>query len=86
MWSDINDERMVRAFQRLDADGSLDVTLEEFNARTKDFVKAHDRNGDGVLTKADRKSGKRHGPKGPGADRMKFEKKGPKGPPEKKDI
>ena len=62
IWKDRHDERIVRAFQRYDADGDLKVTFEEFSAPMKDFVKNHDANGDGVLTRAERGGGKYHRP------------------------
>ncbi|MEX3008464.1 calcium-binding protein [Hoeflea sp. TYP-13] len=61
VWQDMNSDRVVRGFQKLDADGNLQVTQEEYSARTSDFVKKHDRNRDGVVTKADKKRGKHHG-------------------------
>ncbi len=62
MWQDLNGERMVRGFQRLDADGNLSVTQEEYTARSQNFVERNDRNGDGVVTRADR--GKHKGKRG----------------------
>lgn len=62
IWMTMNDARVVRMFQRLDADGDLTVTAEEQAARTSDMVERRDRNGDGVITKADFKKGK-HGKK-----------------------
>lgn len=64
IWQDINNDRIVRGFQRMDADGDLKITQEEYAARSDDFVKMHDRNGDGVVTKADRGGGKHKGKKG----------------------
>ena len=61
VWQDMNDERIVRGFQRYDTNGDLSITLEEYTAGNVDFVKNHDRNGDGVVTKADSKRGKHHG-------------------------
>lgn len=63
IWQDLNNDRIVRGFQRLDTDGDLKVTQEEYAARSSDFVKKHDRNGDGVVTKADRGSSKHKGKK-----------------------
>ncbi len=61
VWQDMNSDRIVRGFQKLDADGDLKITQEEYSERTSDFVKQHDRNRDGVVTKADKKRGKHHG-------------------------
>ncbi len=43
----------VRSFQRLDNDGNLQVTQEEFLAPTAEMMKRMDRNNDGVITSAD---------------------------------
>lgn len=95
IWSTMTDRMMVKAFQKMDVDGNLEVTAEEFSEPTKDIVKRFDRNGDGVLTSADRKAGmdrRGHGPdkdgmnrKGHGPDKAGMERKGPP-KPEKKDI
>lgn len=61
IWQGMNDNRIVGGFQRYDTDGDLSITLEEYTAGNSGFVKNHDRNGDGVVTKADRKGGKHHG-------------------------
>ena len=61
VWQDMNNDRIVRGFQRYDTNGDLSITLEEYTAGNIDFVKRHDRNGDGVVTKADSKRGKHHG-------------------------
>jgi Ca2+-binding EF-hand superfamily protein len=63
IWQDVNSGRTTRAFQRMDADGDLKITADEYSKRSKDFVKKHDRNGDGVVTKADRGGGKHKGKK-----------------------
>ncbi len=63
VWQEMNSDRITRSFQKLDADGDLSVTQEEYAARSGNFVKKHDRNGDGVVTKADKKRGKHHGKK-----------------------
>ncbi|MBW8639779.1 EF-hand domain-containing protein [Hoeflea sp. WL0058] len=95
VWSTMTNRMMVKAFQQMDVDGNLEVTAEEFSAPTKDIVKRFDRNGDGVLTKADRKAGmhrKGHGPdkggihhKGHGPEKAGMERKGPP-KPENEDI
>lgn len=61
VWQDMNQERIVRGFQRYDTNGDLTITSEEYTEGNIDFVKKHDRNGDGVVTKADRRHGKQHG-------------------------
>jgi len=64
-WLDLTHERMVRSFQRLDREGAGVVTLDEVQ-KPLDRVLGHlDRNGDGVVDKADFQ---RHRPwgKGPG--------------------
>ncbi|WP_208979224.1 EF-hand domain-containing protein [Pseudovibrio axinellae] len=55
----------VKSFQRLDADGNLTVTQEEFFTPTADMMKRMDRNKDGVITKADFQKMKRGWHKGP---------------------
>lgn len=54
----------VRGFQRLDADGSLTVTKEEFTAQTTANFDRVDRNNDGVVTKADFERGAMRSNKG----------------------
>ncbi|KAF0676820.1 hypothetical protein [Profundibacterium mesophilum] len=51
--------RMVDAFQRLDADGSGDVTSAELNARFGGIVERMDRDDDGALTMQDGRRGGR---------------------------
>lgn len=60
LWLDQMRERMVDAFQRHDDDGSGEVTPEEFNERFSGLVERLDRNGDGQLSRDDRR-GKRRG-------------------------
>lgn len=64
IWQDLNSDRIVGGFQRMDSDGDLKITQEEYAERSSDFVKMHDRNGDGVVTKADRGGGKHKGKRG----------------------
>jgi hypothetical protein len=47
--------RMVRAFQRHDQDGNAELTADEFNRRASQIVERMDRNGDGKLSKEDRR-------------------------------
>lgn len=61
VWQDMNRNRIVRGFQRYDRDGDLSITLDEYTAGNIDFIENHDRNGDGVVTRADRKRSKHHG-------------------------
>ena len=58
--------RMVDAFQKFDDDGNGSITSAELDTRFGTIVAQMDRNGDGVLSAADRpdkggKDGKRHG-------------------------
>jgi hypothetical protein len=58
LWLEAKRQRMVRAFQRLDEDGDAAVTLEEYLEPLSDAVERWDRNGDGVLSREDRRSGR----------------------------
>lgn len=64
-WLDLTHERMVRSFQRLDREGAGAVTLDEVQKPLDRVLSRLDRNGDGVIDKADFQ---RHRPwgKGPG--------------------
>ena len=65
-------EMMVRAFQRLDADGDGQITKAEVDAAAEQMLNRFDRNKDGVLSAEDRpnrdgwgrdgKHGRHHGP------------------------
>ena len=55
-WMEMNRSRMVDAFQRLDDDGDAAVTAEEFLEPFANIVERRDRNGDGVLSRDDRRS------------------------------
>lgn len=59
IWLTLNDKRIVRKFQRADKDGDLAISKEEHTDRVKNLVERMDRNGDGVITKADFKRGKK---------------------------
>ncbi|MTH98382.1 EF-hand domain-containing protein [Roseibium sp. RKSG952] len=64
IWMKVNDHRVVRMFQRLDKNGNLEITEQEFAAPYSNIVERLDRNHDGLVTKADfkgGKKGKRHG-------------------------
>ena len=63
LWLAANDSRIVDMFQKADADGSLGITSEEHDKRAESLMEKADRNGDGVISKADFKRGK-HGKKG----------------------
>ena len=54
-WMRMTQERMVRAFQRMDRDGSGSVTLEEISGPANDMFERMDRNDDGKLDKSDRR-------------------------------
>lgn len=57
LWLAVNEERIVHMFQRADADGSLGISSEEHAEGTSKMMERADRNGDGVITKADFKRG-----------------------------
>ncbi|MEM0908158.1 MAG: hypothetical protein AAGJ94_12380 [Pseudomonadota bacterium] len=60
IWADLTRQPMVRVFQRLDQDGDAAITITEINERFGSIVEERDRNGDGVLNRADRpRQGKR---------------------------
>lgn len=67
-WQKMTQDRMVRAFQRMDKDGSGKVTAAELQQQADRMFDRMDRNDDGKLNKDDRpKRGfKRFGSKGPG--------------------
>ena len=46
---------MVREFQDFDKDGDAKVTLDEYKTPLAHLVENRDRNGDGVLSKDDRR-------------------------------
>jgi hypothetical protein len=56
LWLKARAERIVRAFQRFDRDGDAGVTLEEYQRPLANIVERMDRNGDGTLSKDDRRS------------------------------
>ena len=64
MWLAVNENRIVDMFQRADADGSLGISAEEHGQRLDQLMERADRNGDGVITKADFKGGKKGKGKG----------------------
>ncbi|NNF79459.1 MAG: hypothetical protein HKN05_15640 [Rhizobiales bacterium] len=60
LWLEAFRRRMVRAFQRFDVDGDANVTLDEYTKPLSKIVERRDRNGDGALSRADRRHGKHH--------------------------
>ncbi|MGI9465111.1 MAG: EF-hand domain-containing protein [Aestuariivirgaceae bacterium] len=64
LWLEAKRRRMVRSFQRLDEDGSGTVTLDEYTEPMANFVERMDRNGDGVLSRKDRRHHRRMDRKG----------------------
>lgn len=65
-WMDMNRARMVDGFQRLDDDGDAIVTSDEFLEPFANIVERRDRNGDGVLSKDDRRMKGWRGKRGQG--------------------
>ncbi|SNY92109.1 Ca2+-binding protein, EF-hand superfamily [Cohaesibacter sp. ES.047] len=67
-WQKITQQAMVRAFQRMDRDGSGKVTLEEIQQPATFMFGRMDRNDDGKIDKSDRPNrgmmNKRGGPRG----------------------
>lgn len=55
LWLDWMRERMVDRFQHLDADGDGEVTVEEYERPTHRLIERLDRNGDGQLSREDRR-------------------------------
>ncbi len=60
LWLEAFRTRMVRAFQRFDVDGDANVSLDEYTEPMSKLVERRDRNGDGALSRADRKHRKHH--------------------------
>ena len=55
LWLEAKRQRMIRAFQHLDTDASGSITLEEYTEPLSKIVERLDRNGDGVLSRDDRR-------------------------------
>ncbi|MEM7170703.1 MAG: hypothetical protein AAF530_11070 [Pseudomonadota bacterium] len=55
LWLDFHRSRMVDRFQDLDEDGNAVVTEGEFMAPLANIVERFDRDGDGALSRSDRK-------------------------------
>jgi hypothetical protein len=67
LFAEVTEPATVRVFQFLDPDGDAAITKDEFDRPSDRIVQKFDRNGDGVLSPADRGYGPRPGPKaGPG--------------------
>lgn len=54
LWLEANRQRMVREFQRFDADGDSKVTLDEYKKPLEGIVARADQNGDGAMGPEDR--------------------------------
>ncbi len=61
LWLDRTRSRMVDRFQNLDEDGDASVTTAEFMEPFANAVERHDRNGDGALSRDDRRKKGRRG-------------------------
>ena len=55
LWLEAYHRKMVRSFQRLDIDGDATVTLDEYVDPLSKIVERRDRNGDGALSREDRR-------------------------------
>jgi EF hand len=55
LWLEARRQEMVREFQRLDPNGDAAVTLDEYKEPLSRLVANRDRNGDGVLSREDRR-------------------------------
>lgn len=55
LWMKARARRIVREFQRFDRDGDAGVTLDEYLRPLADLVEKRDRDGDGALSRADRR-------------------------------
>ncbi|WP_282609892.1 EF-hand domain-containing protein [Pelagibius sp. Alg239-R121] len=55
LWLEMSRSRMVDRFQNLDEDGDAEVTSGEYLEPFANMVERHDRNGDGTLSKDDRR-------------------------------
>jgi Ca2+-binding EF-hand superfamily protein len=68
LWLEANRQDMIREFQRLDPNGDAALSLGEYKEPLSRIVANRDRNGDGVLSKEDRPSGKERWRRGPDRD------------------
>ncbi len=55
LWLEAKRQRMVRAFQKFDTDGDAQMSLGEYTEPMAGVVERWDRNGDGVLSRDDRR-------------------------------
>ena len=55
LWLEAHRKQMVREFQRLDPNGDAGVTLDEYKEPLSRIVANRDRNGDGAISKEDRR-------------------------------
>ena len=55
LWLEAHRQQMVREFQRLDPNGDAEVTLDEYKEPLSRLVADRDRNGDGALSRDDRR-------------------------------
>ena len=79
LWAEANRDRMVREFQRFDADGDSKATLDEYKKPLATIVADMDSNGDKALGRDDRM--KRHGKRGHGDQGMEDGKSNDAPPP-----
>lgn len=57
LWLEAHRNQMVREFQQLDPNGDASVTLDEYKEPLSRIVARRDRNGDGAISKEDRREG-----------------------------
>jgi Ca2+-binding EF-hand superfamily protein len=55
LWLKARARRIVREFQRFDRDGDASITQSEYLEPLADLVERRDRNGDGALSREDRR-------------------------------
>ena len=70
LWLDVKRRRMVRGFQYIDEDGDALITVEEFLKPYSDTVERMDRDGDGSISRDDRRGKKRRGGRHAPADQQ----------------
>ena len=61
LWLDVKRRRMVRSFQYIDEDGDAMITVEEFLKPYSETVERMDRDGDGSISRDDRRGKMRRG-------------------------
>lgn len=61
LWLDVKRRRMVRGFQYIDEDGDALITVEEFLKPYANAVESRDRDGDGTISRDDRRKRMRGG-------------------------